>query len=134
MFQTVLLLLTDSSSDGTQLVPGSVNIQQISRAFPSAHRLNESFRDTIVRGRCSCPDSEGGMYNKRRGFRSKFPPCPADRFCPLFQKILATLLIYVHIFNNSISLSDPHVAVADPGGDPREQRNPPFAQNIRIDI
>ena len=23
---------------------------------------------------------------------------------------------------------------ADPGGDPREQRNPPFAQNIKIDF
>ncbi len=25
-------------------------------------------------------------------------------------------------------------SVADPGGDPREQRNPPFAQNVRIDF
>ncbi len=26
------------------------------------------------------------------------------------------------------------VSEADPGGDPREQRNPPFAQNIKIDF
>ncbi len=27
-----------------------------------------------------------------------------------------------------------YTSVADPGGDPREQRNPPFAQNVRIDF
>ncbi len=31
-------------------------------------------------------------------------------------------------------LSSVCVLVADPGGDPREQRNPPFAQNVRTDF
>ncbi len=31
------------------------------------------------------------------------------------------------------SLSFLYSTVADPGGDPREQRNPPFAQNVRIE-
>ncbi len=59
LYKTVSLLLTDSSSDGTQLVPG---VRTYNRYAELSHLpiilMRASGMPHAVRGCCSCPDSE----------------------------------------------------------------------------